>query len=73
MTTVRTTIVTLRTDAQQLRSTLEGYVAERRLRGEEIARFRGVMREIQGWCNLGCVIPSDATRNFIYIFQVHAT
>ena len=45
---MRTTIVTLRTDAQQLRSTLEGYVAERRLRGEEIARFRGVMREIQG-------------------------
>ena len=46
---VKTTIVTLRTDAEKLRSTLEGYVAERRRRGEEIARFRGVMREIQGW------------------------
>ena len=51
VTSVRTTIVTLRTDAQKLRSTLEGYVAERRRRGEEIARFRGVMREIQVWLN----------------------
>lgn len=49
MTSIRTTIVTVRTDAEKLRSTLEGYVAERRRRGEEVARFRGVMREIQVW------------------------
>ena len=51
VTSVRATIATLRTDAEKLRSTLEGYVAERRRRGEEIARFRGVMREIQVWLN----------------------
>lgn len=51
VTSVRTTIVTLRTEAEKLRSTLEGYVGERRLRGEEIARLRGVMREIQVWLN----------------------
>jgi hypothetical protein len=51
VTTAKTDIVALRTDAEKLRSMVEEYVRRRRKRTEELGRHQSVMRRIQVWLN----------------------
>ena len=47
----KSSIVQLRTDAEQLRAMVEEYVGQRRRRREEVKKFQSTVVEIQQWLN----------------------